>query len=89
LIVGHNRGGRVRNYKFKDYDGQKLRGDAVPQDPPRDCVAINFGQDVGKNVDKRKVVDGNREGNSHDIDQFAGSGNANDGEEDVPKNEVV
>jgi hypothetical protein len=89
LIVCHNRGGWVPNYKFKDCDGQKLRGDAVPQHTPRNCITINFGQDVGKNVDKRKVVDGNREGNSDNVNQLASSGNANDGEEDVPKNDVV
>jgi hypothetical protein len=66
-----------------------LHENAVPQDASRDRIPINFGQDISKNIHKRKVVDGNRERNSHDVDQFAGSGNANDGEEDVPKNKVV
>jgi hypothetical protein len=52
-------------------------------------MPINFGQNIGKNVDKGKVVDGNREGNSHEVDQLAGSRNANDGEEDVPENDLV
>jgi hypothetical protein len=53
------------------------------------CIAIDFGQDVAKNKDKGKVVDGNGQGNAHDVNQLAGSGNTNDREEDVPKNDVV
>jgi hypothetical protein len=89
LIVCHNRGRRVENHKFKNRDHQKLREDAILQDPPGDCISINRGQDISKNIDKGKVVDGNREGNSHDVNKLAGSGNANDGEEDVPKDNVV
>jgi hypothetical protein len=89
LIVGHNRGGRIENHKFENSNHHKLREDAVPQDAPGHCVPINFRQDVSKDIDKRKVVDGNREGNSHHVNQFAGSGNANDSEKHVPKNNVV
>jgi hypothetical protein len=89
LIVCHNRGWWVEDYKFKNCDSQKLREDAVSQDPSRDCITINFGHDIGKNIDKRKVVNGNRQGNPHNVNQLACSGNANDGEEDVAKGNVV
>jgi hypothetical protein len=89
LIVCHNGGGRVENHKFKNDDRQNLCGDAIPQDPPGDRITVNFGQDIRENINKRKVVNGNREGSSHDVNEFASRGNANDGEEDVPKNDVV
>jgi len=50
---------------------------------------INFSRDIGKNIDKRKVVNGNGQGNPHNVNQLTGGGNANDGEEDVAKNNVV
>jgi hypothetical protein len=56
---------------------------------PRDCITVNFGHDIGKNIDKRKVVNGNGQGNPHNVNQLTGGGNANDGEEDVAKNNVV
>jgi hypothetical protein len=89
LIVCHDRRGWVENYKSKNRDRQDLREDAVPQDSSRDCITVNFGQNIRENVDKRKVVNGNGQGNSHQVNQLAGGGNANDGEEDVAKNNVV
>jgi hypothetical protein len=89
LIVCHDRRGWVENYKFKNGDHQHLREDAVPQHTPRDRITINFGHDIGKNIDKRKVVNGNGQGNPHYVNQLTGGGNANDGEKDVAKNNVV
>jgi hypothetical protein len=89
LIVCHNHRGRIENHKFKNCDYQKLTEDAVSQDSPGDCITINFGQDIGKNIDERKVVDGNRQWNAHAVNQLAGRGNANDGEEHIPKKNVV
>lgn len=67
----------------------RLREDAVPQHTPRDCITVNFGHDSGKNINKRKVVNGNGQGNPQNVNQLTGGGNANDGEEDVAKNNVV
>jgi len=89
LIGCHNRGGRIKNDKLENHNRQKLGEDAVPQDSASDRIALDFGQDVAENRDKRKVVNGNGQGNSHNVDQLAGSGNTNDGEEDIPKNDVV
>jgi hypothetical protein len=60
-----------------------------PQHTSRDCIAINFGHDIGKNIYKRKVVDGNGQGNPQNVNQLTGGRNANDGEEDVAKNNVI
>jgi hypothetical protein len=89
LIVCHDLRGWVENHKFKNGDHQHLREDAVSQHTPRDRITINFGRDIGKNIDKRKVVNGNGQGNPHNVNQLTGGGNANDGEEDVAKNNVV
>src|SRR5260370_22321099 len=81
--------GGVENYKFKNGDHQHLREDAIPQHTPRDRITINFGHDIGKNIDKRKVVNGNGQGNPHNVNQLTGGGNAKDGEKEVAKNNVV
>jgi len=56
-----------------------------PQSDTTDLETVVFA----KNKDKRKVVDGNGQGNGHDVNELADSRNANDGEEDVPENNVV
>src|SRR5260370_35552332 len=80
--------GGVENYKFKNGDHQHLREDAIPQHTPRNRITINFGHDIGKNIDKGKVVNGNGQGNPHNVNQLTGGGKANDGKEDVEKNNV-
>jgi hypothetical protein len=80
-MVCHNRGWWIENYNLKTRAHHNLRKDAVAQHAPCNRVTINLGEDRQKY--RQKVVNGNRQRYRHNLNQLAGSGNTNDGEDEA------